>query len=179
MEDNQVMDQMQEPQNVSPFNISMKFGLIGGLVMIIASLLFYLLDMRDNWWVNSLATLAILFVSVYFAQINHRDNELGGYMKYGRGVGVGLLTTLFIGILSAVFTIILIKFVDPGVVEAQLEVQRQAMIERGLSDEEIEQGMKFTRQFASNPLILFFATVIGTMIWGLVISLVSSAFTRK
>lgn len=179
MEDQQIMDIQEEPQNVSPVNMSLKFGMIGGLVMIIASLVFYLFDMRESWLINSLGTLVILFVSVYLAQVNHRDQELGGYMKYGRSFGVGILTSLFIGILSAIFTIILIKFIDPGMIEQQLEVQRQAMIEQGLSDEEIEQGMNFTRRFSSNPFVLFFATVFGTMIWGLIISLVSAAFTRK
>lgn len=179
MEEQQVMDHMEEPKRVSPLNVSLKFGFIGGLVMIITSLLYYLLDVQDNWWIGSLTTLAVIFVSVYFAQINHRDNDLGGYMKYGRGLGVGLLTTLFIAILSAIFTIVMVKFIDPGAIEQQLEIQRQAMIEQDMSDEQIEQSMQFARQFATNPLFLFFTAVFGTMIWGLIISLVSAAFTRK
>lgn len=179
MEDQQIMDRLQEPQNVSPLNMSLKFGMIGGLVMIIASLVFYLFDMRDSLLINLLVMLIIIFISIYLAQVNHRDQELGGYMKYGRSFGVGMLTSLFIGILSAIFTIVLIKFVDPSITEQQLEVQRQAMIEQGLSDEEIEQGVKFYMMLFGSPIFMFFAGLFNALILGLIISLVSAAFTRK
>lgn len=181
METNQsTMDYVQEEQpKASPLNAALKFGIIGGLVMILASLLFYLFEMRENMWINALATIAIIFVSVYLAQVNHRDQDLGGYMKYGRGLGTGMLTVLFIALLTNLFSVILRTVIDPGLIDAQLETQRQAMIEQGMSDEEMENAMKFTKMFIGNPIILFFTGLLGTAVWGLIISLISAAFTRK
>ncbi len=174
---NNMEQEMPQPAK-SPMQTAMKYGLIGGLVYVALSLLLYLIDMQEVQWLGILVNLAVLFGAIYLAQTFHRDNELGGYITYGRAVSVGMLTALFLGIVAAVYTVLYFNVINPAQIDEIILEARQNMIDQGMSDEEMEQAMKMTSMFMQ-PWFFAISTIFSLGIIGLIVSLVSSAFTRK
>ena len=174
---NNLDNDYQAPQTASPVGTALKYGIIGGFVLIVLSLIAYLLDMSESSIIRVLQ-FAILVVIVVVAIKAHRDNDLNGTMSYGRGLGVGTLTALFASLVVAVYMFIFLNFIDTGFIDEQIENSRREMIERDMSDEEIEQAMNMTKMFLS-PVWLTVITVITNTFFGFITALIASAFIKK
>ena len=175
--ENPIIDQELKP-NVSPMPTALRYGLIAGVVSIIVSLLLYLLDMYREQTLTTVISIAVLVTFVYLAQKSHRDNDLGGYMKFGRAVGVGMLTVLFMAIVGAVYNFIFFEFIDSSILEETLRETENNMMDRGMSDEDINQAMKITQIFV-NPFFFAVTALFFSGIFGLIVSLITGAITKR
>jgi hypothetical protein len=54
----------------------------------------------------------------------------------------------------------------------------EGMIEGGSSDEEIEMALKISKAYMG-PGTMAFSAILGSAFWGLIISLITSAFLKK
>lgn len=163
--------------DASPFKTALKWGVIGGAVSILISLLFHLMDIKNDnvgWIIN----LAILIAVVILAIKEHRDEDLGGYIEYSRGVGTGSLTTLFVALLSAVFVFIFMTYIDPSVIAERLEETRRELEESDISEKEMEDSMEMAR-IITQPAVMAIGSLIVNFLIGLVVSLISAAFLQR
>jgi ABC-type antimicrobial peptide transport system permease subunit len=99
-------------------------------------------------------------------------------MSYGEGIGISFWIGLLSSVISSLFTYIYIKFFDASFVEMIKEKQIEEMQARGMSDEQIDQGMKFAEMFMSPEAILIFG-IIGGIITVLIVGLIVTIFTQK
>lgn len=174
-----------DPKDVSPRPTAMRYGLIWGLLGILLGLLSYLMgwaepsgSMSAGSMISGALSLALNITILVLAIKYHRDNELGGYITFGRGFQTGMLTTFFYAIIATVWAFVFFNFIAA---DMMTEIQ-DAMVEQweaqGMSDEQIEQAQGFTG-FMSSPLFMVGAAFVGSLIWGAILSLIISAVVKK
>lgn len=158
---------------------AMTFGLITGIILVIYTLLLY---MTDNYISKStfLGILQwIIFTGgLYYGIKHYRDQFSGGYITYGRSLGLGVLISVFVGVILGIFTYLLYAVIDPELMEKSMKLAQEEMLKSGMSEERVEAATKMQRTFNS-PTMMLFSSVFSFALIGTIISLVVSIFTKK
>ena len=118
-------------QKVSVWKANLTNGIVLGLISIVWTLVTYFMDLTFNRIVG-LVYLVVVIVILYFMIKSYRDNMLGGYITYGQSVGAGVVIFLYLAVIAAVFTYILYKFIDPGLIDKQIALSEEVMVKRGM-----------------------------------------------
>ena len=158
--------------------VAMTYGTSYGLAAAIIGLVFYFagadIESKVPQWISYLLLIIFIFVGIK----NYRDQDLEGYIGYGRSLGTGVLIGLFGGIITGFFTVLMFNVIDPGLAQKIIDSAQQRMIEKGMPEDQIEMGLSWTRKFMS-PIVLFLFSIVGTVFMALIFSLVISVFTKK
>lgn len=163
--------------SVSTTAVGGRYGLLTGLVSVIISFGLYALELEQQPVVRFL-TLAVLAVGIVLAMRNFKDQNTG-FMSYGQGLSVGLTVSGVVGVLSAVFVYVYTKFVDPEVMTRMMDKARVDLEAKGsMSDAQIDQAMAMSSKFMTGPFMFAF-TILGTLVLGLLISLLAAAFVKN
>jgi hypothetical protein len=171
-------------QNNSPWGTAIKWGLIGGIIYLALQYLQFL-QMGDDFMVKAanktqqmlgMLTLIPLLGVLIFAQIQHKQKDLGGYMSYARGIGVAAIMGLTVGILSAIYNYVLFTFIAPDLLEQIMEKTMEAA--ENQTEEQLEQTVKMMRMFM-NPVVMSVTELLGKEFALVVLGLITSIFTRK
>lgn len=172
MEDEQ--QEIQEQATVK--QVSLKWGLYLGMVMIIYGMILQVAGLVGN---QALSYINYLFMAVlmYFAHKSFKD-EGNGYMSYGQGLGIGTLMAAVGGLISTVFSYIYVTFIDDSMLEIVREITEQSMIDQGLSDAQIEQGMAMSEKFMT-PAVMFPMALVVSIFFGFILALIVSAITKN
>lgn len=157
--------------------VSLGYGVIIALAIIVFSLILFLLNIVNRNGLENLAYL-ILLGGLFLAQTNFRNKYLGGYIDYGKAFIIGMLTSLFVALIYGIYTFVFLKYIDPGAMEQAMTIAEQKLMDKGMSDLEIEQGMAIVRKFQSVGLTSFGAFLI-TFIIGMILSLITAIFVKK
>ncbi len=165
------------PKDVSVTPTGMRFGVISALLMIVYSLLLYVLDLSME---NSLTWIAYIFLwgGLVFGIKTHSEKDLGGYMKYGRGLGIGMFITLIAALINGLYTYAFFAWLDPDMVTLILEQTEENMIDQGQSEAEIEMAMKYTKMMVTPGWMAIWG-VLFCGLAGLLGSLVVAAIFQK
>jgi hypothetical protein len=166
---------MEEKVNVWKANLNN--GLILGLVGIVYSLIIYFLDLSFNK-AQGLVFIVIQLALIFYLLKSYRDNFLHGQITYGQSVGAGTVIFLYYAIIMAVFTYILYAVIDTGLVAKQLAFVEEQMVDRGLPQAAIDAGMDLQAKLIK-PGIIAIISIFGSMIGGVIMSLIISIFIRK
>jgi hypothetical protein len=164
-------------ENVSVWKANLTNGLVLGLVGVIYSLVLYFFDQTFNKNLGYLF-LVIQIVVLYLLVKSYRDNYLHGFINYGRAVGAGVVIFLYTSVIAAIFSYILYKFIDTGLIAKSLQYTEEVMQKRGLSQEAIDAGMNLQRKIMK-PGIMAFTSIFFGMLYGTVLSLIVAIFVRK
>ncbi|HEU4718785.1 MAG TPA: DUF4199 domain-containing protein [Bacteroidia bacterium] len=158
----------------------LKHSLIYGVVIsfaVIALALGIYLSGVTNSATNYLSYLIYMGIIIYAAK-NYRETQMGGYMSYGQSLGYLTMVALFFSLVMTIWTPVFMKVIAPDFMAQQMELARQRMEAKGLTQDQIEMGMKFSRKFMSVPFMMIFA-LFGNMLWLTIINLIVSAFMKK
>jgi hypothetical protein len=163
-----------ETKKASALNIGAKFGLILGLCSITVSLLLYAIgfDTIKYSWVLNIINGALVIAMVVLAHQSYKESG-NGYMSYGQGLGIGMITVLVSMAISGVYTYVFFNFIDPSMFQAIFDKVESDMEAQGQSEQAIEMALGFTRKF----FWAFF--VVGALFWGFLIGVIVSIFTQK
>ena len=153
------------------------FGLILGLTIVIYTLVLQFLGASQNR-VAGWGSIAFMSVAVHMGTKSLRDKFQEGYISYGRSVGSGMLIAIFASIIQAFFIYIFYAYISPESLQEIFIAMENAMIEKGSSDEEIEMSISMLKKF-TGPTSIAVSTIFGSAFWGLVISLITSAFLKR
>ena len=164
-------------EKVSVWKANLNNGIILGLIGVVFTLLLYFMDQTFNKSLGYVFMLAQVII-LYFMIKSYRDNFLQGYITYGQSVGAGVVIFLYTAILSAVFTYILYKVIDPGLIDKQLAMAEEVMLKRGAPQAAIDAGLAIQKKLLV-PEIMAPFSLLGSMIGGTIMSLIVSIFTRK
>jgi len=99
-------------------------------------------------------------------------------INFGEALGAGVIIFLYYSIIMAVFTYILFKFIDPGLVDKSLALAEEMMEKRGLPQSAIDTGMAMQKKIMV-PGFMAFTSIFGNMLFGLIFSLIDAAIVRK
>jgi hypothetical protein len=165
-------------QNVNVWKSNLTNGLIMGLIGIVFSLVVYFLDLTFNKSIGYIFLLISVFLLYYFIK-SYRDNYLHGQITYGQSVGAGVIIFLYYAIISSLFTYILYTVIDTDLTNKLLAYTEEQTIKSGKVPEgSMDTVMAFQKKFLK-PAILVPMGFITNMLFGTIISLIVSIFTKK
>jgi hypothetical protein len=155
-----------------------KYGLLVG----VASFILFVVSIyvpEDRRSLLSYTGFFVMAFGVYFALKETRDNS-GGFLAYGRGLGVGTLAALIAGVTNGILSYIFCKFINHNYI-VSLRTKLLDMIENSNNQYNSDQLALIKKMF---PVIISpGAQAIGDIIWlliiGFIISLIVSAILKK
>ena len=168
---------METNPKVSVFKNSVKYGLYTGIAYILLCLLLWALNVPKMSWLNYL-TFIVLIVGVILATINYRNKINDGFISYGKALATGVYVCVIAGVLVGIYTYLFYSFIYPEGIQEMLDLAEEQLVEKGFSDDMIDKQLSMTRKFSSIP-IMSISSFIGTIIWGTIFSLVTSAILKK
>ncbi len=179
------MENLTYPEAVSPEDNkkttllanSVRYGLITAAAYVLFSLLMYSLDLSKSAWTGYLAFI-ILIAGIVVGTKHYRDKINGGYLSYGRCLGSGVLISLMVAVIMAVYTYFFFAVFSPESIAQMKEAAELKMMDQGLSDEQIDQAMAVTGIFTS-PATLTIISLISMVFYGFIFSLITSIFLKK
>ncbi len=157
-------------------HFAMTYGLYMGLALVVYSLILYVASLSFNTSLNSLVYL-IIAVGIYLSLKNYRDKQNGGILTFGTGFKLGILVAVFAGFISGVFSYVL-NLLDPSLMEQMLEVQQQALLEKGIPEDQVAQ-MEDMMRTMTNPLILVISSIFSMALIGVIFSAIIAAIVKK
>ncbi len=125
-------------------------------------------------WLGFVMMFAILWLGIKAV----RDEAPEKGMSYGRGVGTGTLISLYSGLMSAVYSFIHFKFVNPEFADYQIALIRPKWEAAGMAEAQMDQAEKMTRAMMG-PVAQAILTPIMVVIFGLILSLIIAAILKR
>jgi hypothetical protein len=154
------------------------YGLILGLSLIGISLLFYLIHIDLKSKLPTYISYLVLLICLIFGIKARRDQNLGGFISYGKALGTGVQISFIGSILAAIYVLIFFSVIDPEMIGRILEMSEAELMEKGMSDDQIATAMEWTRKFVT-PVWMFLFTILAYVFFGFIFSLVVSLFIRR
>lgn len=159
---------------------AIKFGLYTSAAYILFSLLLWALDLQLIWWISMLGYV-IIIGGIILAIRNYRDKLNNGFISFGNAFLTGFIVSILLAVISVFFSWVLMTYIDPGLGERILSMTEQTLIEKGLSDEMIEQQLQMQRSMMTGPM-KFLGYIIGfvtTIAISTIISLICAAILKR
>jgi hypothetical protein len=125
-------------------------------------------------WLGFVIMGVVLFLGIKAV----REESPGQYMGYGKGVGTGVLISLFSGLMSSVYSFIHFKFINTEFADYQIELIRAKWEQAGMSSTQMEQAEGMTRMMLG-PVAQAIITPIMVVFIGLIFSLVIAAILKR
>jgi hypothetical protein len=168
---------MEENKKPSLLRSTLNYGVMLGLALVIYSILLWMFNATFNQGLSYISYV-IMIGGIVLATRAYRDQEQGGYISYGRSLGVGTLTVLFASVITSVYTYLLFSVIDPGLLDRLMIMREEAFYESGLADDQIDMALQMTERFA-RPGIMAISGFFGGVFVGFIISLITSIFLKK
>ncbi len=164
----------KQPSLVS---IGLKYGLLLGLVSIVYAMFSFITESFGNFFVNLFISLVLAILGVVLAMREFKKKN-GGYMSYGQGVGLGLIVMIISSILSGLFTLLYIEYVDTNLTEKMVDATITQMSAFGVdADMMDEQRDKLLAE--QTPVKQLTGALSNGIFGGLILSLIIAAFMKN
>lgn len=157
---------------------ALQHGLIQGGLLLIYSITTYALGFTTpNALVNMLASVTIVASTIHFGAVQHR-NALGGFVSFGRLVGLGAVISGIGHLIASIWTILLFHVINPQLLEKQRNLTIAQLEESGADEATIETSMQVMDVMMSMPAQLVMG-LIGGAIWGVCVALLVGMWVSK
>jgi hypothetical protein len=123
-------------------------------------------------------SMVILAVVLWFGIKAVREERPGKTLTYGQGVGAGLLISLYGGLMSAVYAIIHLKFINTNYADYIMDLSRAKWAAAGMTQDQMARFEGFTRKLIS-PWVQAPMGVFFTVLFGLIFSLIIAAILKR
>jgi len=164
-------------KNISIVKNSMNYGAMTGLALFIIFILFNFIGITKSA-IHQIIGYGVLIGGIILGTKYFRDNVLHGTISYGKALASGTWIAFFCSILLAFFMYLFLLFIDPSMLDIILQEQEKQLIQKGLSDDQIEMAMHYTRKFTT-PTMFALMSVLTYTFLGFIFSLITSAFLKK
>lgn len=165
-----------KPTPPNPTKVATKWALISTGVSIVLTFVYQYLNIAQDSPARYLSFLPFI-AFIVMAQLEYKA-LLGGSLTYGKAFSTGFRVALFGGILAAIFMFIYVSYINTEFITQALEAQRAKFVEKGMSDEQIDQAMAMTSKMMGPAMFSFWAAV-GSAFMGAIISLITAAIVKK
>jgi ABC-type sugar transport system permease subunit len=125
-------------------------------------------------WLGFVIMIVILFLGIKAV----REESPGKFLSYGKGVGSGVLISLYSGLMSAVYTFIHFKYVNTEFVDYNMELIRAKWAQAGMGADQMEKAEGMTRMFMG-PVSMAIMSPIMSVFIGLIVSLIIAAILKR
>lgn len=163
-------------------------GLIFGVILVILQLAFWMFGIMPIGIGKSmlmlLFNLVIYVIGIWWFTKSYRNGVLDGYINYGHAFLYGLTVFFISTIILIIYNYIFTKFIDPEYVsrvfKATVNSTEEMMRKRGIPDSTISETIdKMNAKGLPSQLKSAVTSLIGGVIMGAIVSLISSAFAKK
>ena len=156
------------------------YGLLIGLGLVLLEVVDTLLGFYAANGYFNLLKYAVAAGGIIWGALQFRNKEAEGFIPYGKVVSYGVLTGVFFGIITVIYTILLITVIDPSYVDrAQVLAAEQLYAAGTLTEQQIDQALEISAKMMRNPWLIFFSGVFFAALEGLIISLIAGIFIRR
>lgn len=183
---NELIDQ-QEPvnSNVSPWPIALRHGLLAALVMIVIGLAAHLAGFTDysgkgaSNWIITLVNWAVLITANVMVVKKYRDENLGGFINFGKGFKAGFQLQLVIALITLVWSFLFFTLIEPNLIQEILDMSREQMMEnQSMSEAEADQALNMMKWMFS-PVAMSIIAGVSSFVTGLIIALIVASVMKK
>jgi Protein of unknown function (DUF4199) len=171
----------------------MNIGAILAAGLILPNLVLYLMGKTfDLYNVNILLQIVIVVLGILYGGRYIRDNFFGGYIEYGRILGMSILILLFASFIYAFYKYMLFGFIDPDLMTEYFQFMEDKVLEAqdsflqlGMSESDVE---KYTAPMLNNmdeireettAISLAQSEIFNITFWGGLLSLILCIFIKK
>tara|TARA_B100000941_G_scaffold274306_1_gene235341 strand:- start:4 stop:525 length:522 start_codon:yes stop_codon:yes gene_type:complete len=162
---------------ISTRQIASNFGLILSAYNVITGLLLVFLNLhyQNNYTIGLINLGVIIGVITYGIYYFKKSND--GFIKVSEALKTGIGISLVSGIISAVYSIILVYIIDPDFIEKTLEFQKKIMLEKDKNltlenaNKLVDLQKKLIGPFTTSGFIIIFNLFIGFIV-SLIIGLI-------
>lgn len=165
-----------QPEEQGIWKTSVIYGLYYALISIALTVVFYATGNMSST-VYQWQGIIVMVAAVVIIQISYRK-LLGGWMTYGQGLSIGLVSMVCASVIVAIFSFVLYKFIDPGLLDQIKLMTEEKLYQQGMPDEQINATIAFTSKFQT-PAIMAVMIVVNFAFSGLIISAISAIFTKR
>jgi hypothetical protein len=165
---------MEKP---STARVALKWGIISAIISVVFTIIMYNLDLWKMVWVSIATGLLITILILVLACKEFRTLN-NGFMTFGEGLGLSMLIIAVSGLISNAFNQLYVNVIDTGIKDQIADFQEEMYIKQGLSQERIDMAMQQTERF-NNPSMQFLFSMLGTLLFGFIISLIIAAVMKK
>ena len=168
-----------ENQNSSK-KVMLTYGIYLGVATIIVSLLNYSFgNVYQPHWIISVVNI-LLMVAFIALGIKAFKESNGGFLKLGESIKVGLGIALIGAIIGIIYLFVFINVIEPDFMTKLADFQQQVMYEKfpDMPEEQLEKALEMSKKF-STPTMMALMSIVGSLFFGLIISLISGAIMKK
>jgi hypothetical protein len=166
-----------EEKSVSVWKTTLMPAVYLGIVSILVSVVFYVTGNSFSNWA-SYATYPVVIAGIVFGQITHKK-ELGGTLTYGQALGSGIVTLIYASLITAVYSYVLYKVIDPTLVDQMRIFLEQKMLQQGnIPESQLDSMINILMKIYTPPISIITAIFSGA-ITGFIISLITGIFVKK
>ncbi|CAL2102943.1 conserved membrane protein of unknown function [Tenacibaculum sp. 190130A14a] len=159
-------------------SIILNYGLYLGLAGVLIHLTFYATgNLISLGWLSGILGIIAMIVFIVLG-IKKFKNDNSGYLTFGQALKVGVGIAVISAVISTIYTLVFTNVIMPDFQEQMLEVQKQAWMDAGLNDEQIESSAEMTKKFQS-PFISVPVSLVMAAFLGFVFSAISGAIMKK
>jgi hypothetical protein len=155
---------------------AMRYGLYLGITLVVLIAIVNALGPNGKYigWIQ----WVILTAGVYMSQYSYRNNELGGFISYGKCLKLGIIVMMCASIFVSLYTYIYVKYIDLSYLENIKIQMEEVMLQQNVPEYQIEtMSQMFSRM--QTPEMIFFSGLFGFAFFGFIISLITSTFVKK
>ncbi|MFD2824040.1 DUF4199 domain-containing protein [Lacinutrix iliipiscaria] len=169
-----------ENQAATTGKYALKFGLLLGLISILYNVVLYVMGMHmEQNLVNGLIGIVIMIVFIIYG-IREFKKANGNILSTGQALKTGVGIALVAGVISVIYTMILMNFIEPDMMSQILEKQQEAMIESNpnMTQDQLDAALAMSEKFSS-PAIISAMALIWSVILGFIISLIGGLIMKR
>lgn len=169
-----------ENQQATAKKFVLNYGVLLGITSVIFGVVMYVTNVHlDPPMVYSIIGFLILIVVISLG-IKAFKTENGGFLSLGEALKVGIGVAVIGGIIAAIWSFVLMNYIEPDYMSQMMEVQREKMIEMqpDMTESQLDATAEMTSKFSS-PLMVMAFSLIGNLFFGLVISLVAGLIMKN
>ena len=159
---------------------SLQYGLIYAGINIGLSLLAFGLGVEKDQTVQTASgwIYYALPVVIIFMGIRAQREVLYGFISFGKAFSTGFIISLIGSILITLYTYLYFTILNPGMIDYIKLKQEEEMLARGMTDSQVE-AISSQMEMWWSPGMMSLFLIIGGILLGTIISLISAAILKK
>lgn len=151
-------------------------AILGGINVFLLIILYYTETLFGSGW-PSLAWL-IYFIFVPWSITQYRKRFQDGIISYGQSFAHGIRITALSGVLIGFFYFIVLKVIDPELIKVVIAEAQETYLAMGFTEKQVE-DMSEGIEMVSNPWLLMFSGIVGSLFYGLIVAFIVSFITTR
>lgn len=158
----------------------LNYGVLLGILAVILGVIMYVTNAYLNpSFIYSVIGFLILIVVITLG-IKAFKQENGGFLSLSEALKVGIGIAVIGGLISALWSFVLMTFIEPDFMAQTMEVTRNKMLETNpnMTEAQIDSAMEMGASFSS-PWIIMAFSLIGNLFFGFIISLIAGLVMKR